>query len=291
MEKGETMRVLFCTDGSKISYHSIENFAMWAKSFTVDILCAIDWSFLPDTLSVEDSDFGSMCANSADSILDYSEKFLKELGYNIEDKIKMCGATVDCIIEACNKKDYDCIVLGSHGKKGIQKWLGSVSQEVASIAEISTYISKERNYGKKVLFAVDSSDITYSAIVKSLETYDFTDKEIELITVYELPEYLFLEGNVDSNWMLDIDKKQATAAMILLKSFEKLINEKGYEVSNKTVLSGTPAVEVIKYIAKNDVDLVICGIRNRKYLSKFILSSVSKRILESAKSDVLLIRP
>ena len=285
------MRVLFCTDGSKISYHAIQNFSSWAKDFSIDILCAIDWSFLPDTISVEDSDFGSMCANSADSILNYSEKFLAELGFRIDEKIKMCGATVDCILEACNKKDYNCIVLGSHGKKGIQKWLGSVSQEIASVADISTYISKERNSGQKVLFAVDSTDMTYSAVVHSLDLYNFADREIELITVYEIPDYLFLEGNIDSNWILDIDKKQGTAAMMLLNKFERLINDNGLAVGKKTVLSGNPSTEVIKYISKNEIDLTVCGIHNRKYLSKFLLSSVSKRILESAKSDVLLIRP
>lgn len=285
------MRVLFCTDGSKISYHSIQNFSNWAKNFTVDILCAIDWSFLPDTVSVEDSEFGSMCANSADSILNYSENFLSELGFNIEDKIKMCGAAVDCILEACNKKDYNCIVLGSHGKRGIQKWLGSVSQEVASASDISTYITKERNSGSRVLFTVDSSDLTYSAIINCLDLYDFTDKIIELITVYEIPDYLFLEGNIDSNWILDINKKQETASVLLLNKFERVINDRGYTISNKTVLSGTPSTEIIKYISKNNVDLVVCGIHNRKYLSKFLLSSVSKRILEGAISDVLLIRP
>lgn len=48
---------LFCTDGSKISYNAIQNFYHWMKDFTVDILCAIDWSFLPDSVAVEDSDF------------------------------------------------------------------------------------------------------------------------------------------------------------------------------------------------------------------------------------------
>ena len=61
----------------------------------------------------------------------------------------MCGSTVDCILEACDKKEYDYVVLGSHGKKGIQKWLGSVSQEIASVSKISTYISKEKNYRQK----------------------------------------------------------------------------------------------------------------------------------------------
>ena len=100
------MRVLFCTDGSKISYHAIQNFYHWMKDFTVDILCAIDWSFMPDTVAVEDSDFAIYCTNSADSILDYSEKFLKEFGLNIEEKIKMCGSTVEIGRASCRERVY-----------------------------------------------------------------------------------------------------------------------------------------------------------------------------------------
>lgn len=285
------MRVLFCTDGSKISYHAIQNFYHWMKVFTVDILCAIDWSFLPDTITVEDSDFAVYCTNSADSILDYSEKFLKEYGLNVDEKIKMCGSTVDCILEACDKKEYDFVVLGSHGKKGIQKWLGSVSQEIASVSKISTYISKEKNYRQKVLFTVDSSDISPIVIDKSLESLNLDDKDIIISTVYEIPDYLFLEGNIDSNWILEVEKKQETASMILLNDYEQKFNDRGINVKDKIVLSGNPAQEIIKYITKEDIDLVVCGIRDRKHLSKFLLNSVSKRILESAKSDVVIIRP
>lgn len=284
------MRVLFCTDGSKISYHSIENFSGWMKDFTTDILCAIDWSFLPDTIAVEDSEFAIQCTNSADSILDYSQRFLAEKGINIGEKIKMCGSTVDCILETCEKNDYDFVVMGSHGKKGIQKWLGSVSQEIAAVSKVSTYISKERNDSKKILFTIDSSDISSTVISKSLEAFDFSDKEIYLTTVYEVPDYLFLEGNIDANWILEVEKKQEIEGMILLNKYEKMFNDKGVQVAHKQILSGTPSQEIIKYTIKENIDLVVCGIHERKRLSKFLLSSVSKRVLENAKADVLIVR-
>lgn len=290
LQKGEHMRVLFCTDGSKISFHSIENFSAWMKEFTTDILCAIDWSFLPDTVAVEDSEFAIQCTNSADSILDYSQRFLAEKGINIGEKIKMCGSTVDCILETCEKNDYDFVVLGSHGKKGIQKWLGSVSQEIAAAAKISTYISKERNDSKKILFTIDSSDINSSVITKCLDAFDFSDKEIYLTTVYEVPDYLFLEGNIDSNWILEVEKKQETAAMLLLNKYEKMFNDRGINISHKDILSGVPAQEIIKYTSREGIDLVVCGIHERKQLSKFLLSSVSKRVLENVKADVLIVR-
>lgn len=284
------MKVLFCADGSKISYHAIHNFAHWCQNMAVDVLCVIDWSFLPDTTTIEGTEFAYQCANSADSILDYAEKFLQENGINVVKKIKMCGSTIDAILEILDSDDYDFVVMGSHGKKGIQKWLGSVSQEIASVAKISTFISKDKNERTKVLFTVDNTELSNKVIAKSIDTLNLKDKEIHLATVYEIPDYLFLEGSLDSNWMLEIERKQEKASLLLLSKFEKMFSENGLTVSSKAILNGVPAQELIKYAHKENIDLVVSGTRDKKYLSKFILGSVSKRVLENVKSDVLIIR-
>ncbi len=285
------MNVLFCTDGSKISYNSIINFSFWVKDFSLDILSVVDWSCLPDSVSIENSEFASQCSTSANVILDYAETYLKEMGLNVAQKIKICGEAVDTILDLVDSGKYDFVVLGSHGKKGIQKWLGSVSQEVASSANISSYISKNINNRKKVLFAVDNSELSAKVVLNSLNFLDLEDKEIYLATVYEVPDYLFLEGNVDSTWILEIEKKQEQASRLLLNSFEKSFIEKGFEVKDKLIFRGVPSQEIINFSNKKDIDLVVTGIRTRKHLSKFLLGSVSKRILENVKSDVLIVHP
>ena len=285
------MNVLFCTDGSKISYNSIINFSSWVKDFSLDILSVVDWSCLPDSVSIENSEFASQCSTSANVILDYAETYLKEMGLNVAQKIKICGEAVDKILDLVDSGKYDFVVLGSHGKKGIQKWLGSVSQEVASSANISSYISKNINNRKKVLFAVDNSELSAKVVLNSLNFLNLEDKEIYLATVYEIPDYLFLEGNVDSTWILEIEKKQEQASRLLLNSFEKSFIEKGFEVKDKLIFRGVPSQEIINFSNKKDIDLVVTGIRTRKHLSKFLLGSVSKRILENVKSDVLIVHP
>ncbi len=285
------MNVLFCTDGSKISYNSIINFSSWVKDFSLDILSVVDWSCLPDSVSIENSEFASQCSTSANVILDYAETYLKEMGLNVAQKIKICGEAVDTILDLVDSGKYDFVVLGSHGKMGIQKWLGSVSQEVASSANISSYISKNINNRKKVLFAVDNSELSAKVVLNSLNFLNLEDKEIYLATVYEVPDYLFLEGNVDSTWILEIEKKQEQASRLLLNSFEKSFIEKGFQVNDKLIFRGVPSQEIINFSNKEDIDLVVTGIRTRKHLSKFLLGSVSKRILENVKSDVLIVHP
>ena len=91
--------------------------------------------------------------------------------------------------------------------------------------------------------------------------------------------------------MLEVRKKQEISAQILLSDTEKQFNDLGLNIKHKQILAGNPSSEIIKYAQKEQIDLVVCGTKERKYLSKFLLSSVSKRVLENTMSDVLLIRP
>ena len=82
------MHVLFCTDGSKISFNALHNFAKWTKGAIVDVICVIDWSFLPDEVSVNNDGFASTCANVADTILEFAEKEISKYGSFLSKKKK-----------------------------------------------------------------------------------------------------------------------------------------------------------------------------------------------------------
>ena len=284
------MKILFCTDGSNKSFNAMKNFSHWAKCGIVDIVCVIDWSFLPDSAAIEDSNFVMQCTNTADEILDNAERLLTSHEIVAGEKLKLCGTVIDGILEICDKKDYDYIVLGSHGKKGIQKWLGSVSQEIASAVKIPVYISKLSNECKKVLITVDGTEKSKLCVEKLLNTMNLQDKNLHLLTVYEMPDFLFLKGNVDSNWLLEIQNKQEVAAMLTLNEIETLLKDNGLENYQKTITQGIPATEILKYATSNNIDLIVCGNKNYKKLSKFLLGSVSLRVLENTDSDVLIIK-
>lgn len=284
------MKILFCTDGSNISFNAMKNFSHWAKCGIVDIVCVIDWSFLPDSAAIEDSNFVMQCTNTADEILDNAERLLTSHEIVAGEKLKLCGTVIDGILEICDKKDYDYIVLGSHGKKGIQKWLGSVSQEIASAVKIPVYISKLSNECKKVLITIDGTEKSKLCVEKLLNTMNLQDKNLHLLTVYEMPDFLFLKGNVDSNWLLEIQNKQEVAAMLTLNEIETLLKDNGLENYQKTITQGISATEILKYATSNNIDLIVCGNKNYKKLSKFLLGSVSLRVLENTDSDVLIIK-
>ena len=284
------MRILFCTDGSKISFDALRNISKWVNDAIIDVICVIDWSFLPDEVSIEADGFSMSCANIADSILEYAEKEIKFLNLKLGNRIKNCGSAVESILEQSEKEKYDLILMGSHGKKGIQKWLGSVSQEVLNSSKISDYISREANNRKRILFTIDGSKCSVGIIQKLLPMLNLGNKEIYVCMVVEDPNLLFLEGTLDTNWLLEIEKQQELYAAHAIKDIQKLLEDNNILANETVILRGIPAQKIIDYSKTNEIDLIILGAHNKSRLDKFLTESVSKRVLSNVKSDVMLVK-
>ena len=276
--------------GSKISFNALKNIAYWIKQATIDTICVIDWNILPAEITIDEENFSFSCANVADTILDYAEEEIKNLGLQLGNRIKNCGSAIESILEQSEKEKYDLILMGSHGKKGIQKWLGSVSQEIINSSKISDYIAKKENNKKKVLFTTDGTECSLSVIGEIISDIELSDKEVHICMVNEDPNLLFLEGTLDTNWLLDIQKQQYMYASNAIESIKKIIESRGIEVNQSTILTGIPAQEIINYAKNNEIDLIILGSRNKSKMDRFLMGSVSKRILENVVSDIWLVR-
>jgi len=284
------MKILFCTDGSKISFNSLKNLSGWLNSAVVDTICVIDWSFLPDEISIEQDNFSYSCANIADTILDYAQEIIKELGFECGIRIKNCGSAIESILEQADKQDYDLILMGSHGKKGLQKWLGSVSQEIINSSKLSCYIAKEENKKQKLLVTTDGTTCSCGIIKKILPALNLENKEIHICMVNDDPNLLFLDGTLDNEWILDIQKQQQIYASKAIKDIQDIFAEHGIDVDKTSIMTGNPSQEIINYAKENSIDLIVLGSQNKSRLDRFLTGSVSKRVLENVVSDIWLAR-
>lgn len=280
------MRVLFCTDGSKISFNALRNFAKWTKGAIVDVICVIDWTFLPDEVSIEQTGFANSCANVADSILAYAEKEISKTNLIFGQCIKRCGEAVDSILEQIDKESYDIVIMGSHGKKGIQRWLGSVSRDIVNNINTSAYVSKYENRGRKVLFATDGTDNSNMAVSYAIKYLNLNEKEIYICVVNETPSLLFLEGTLDSHWLLEIEQQQLKNAEKIIKDVRSKLEEYSLPVAKDVVITGIPAEKIIDFAREEQIDLIVMGTRKKAK----IRTSVSKRVLEITSADVFIVK-
>lgn len=283
------MKILFCSDGSQCSLISFENSVKFIDDASVDIICVIDWSFLPDTMGMDKNNFSYIYDNIADSVLNYSAKLVKKYGFEVGSKIKSFGSPSDAILETLEDSEYDLVILGSNGKKGFQKWIGSVSSQVVTRTDVPCFVSKKEVKDENILITTDGSECSIKYIKKFTELINLRNKNITLLTVKESPEFYPVEASMDKNWFDSIESEQRAYAIKTLKTARAIFEGLKIDIKNEVILTGNAAQEIIEYCNKEQVDLILLGSRKRNDLSKILLGSVSKRVIENVECAALVI--
>lgn len=293
------MKVLFCTDGSEISRYAIEKaLTLIKKDFVIDIVTVMETGFLttfitfPHEVEVGFPEY----QNTAEKLLEDTANFVESKGFKVGEKLQLNGYPADMIIDLLYESNYSAVILGSHGKKGLKRWLGSVSRKVAHKSPVPIFIIKPvKNHGipeeiKEILIAVDGSQISYNAIKKAHEIIDFNSSSVEILSVKAGVEDFPVEIKTDEEWLNKCLAKQDEIMNEILEKTSQILEENNIKPAKKTLLQGDPAEEILKYTEKNHKDIIIMGSHGREGISHLILGSVSKIILDHINASVLIIQ-
>lgn len=147
------MRILFATDGSEFSDAAAEEIATrpWPKGSEARVISIVHLPFTPtpETWALPESEYSRLETagrEQAKTAIDRSVSRLRESNERREAPLAVTDETIlghpeESIIEAAKTWGADLVVLGSHGRRGFQRFLlGSVSQAVASHAPCSVEI-------------------------------------------------------------------------------------------------------------------------------------------------------
>jgi nucleotide-binding universal stress UspA family protein len=293
------MKVLFCTDGSEISLYAIEKaLTLIKKDFEIDIVTVMETGFLTTfvTFPYEVEVGFPEYQNTAEKTLEDTANFIESKGFKVGEKIQLTGYPADMILDLISGNNYSAVILGSHGKKGFKRWLGSVSRKIAYKSPIPIFIIKpvknhevtEKN--KEILITVDGSQNSYSAVRKAFELIDFKGSSVEILSVKAGIEDFPFEIRTDEEWLNKCLAKQDEIMNEILEKTSKILEENNIKPDKKTLLQGDPAEEILKYTEKNHKDIIIMGSHGRESLSHLILGSVSKIILDNVNASVLIIQ-
>jgi nucleotide-binding universal stress UspA family protein len=145
---------------------------------------------------------------------------------------------------------------------------------------------------KKLLIAYDGSDASKKAIDMALKCANKED-EVTLLTVVpaELTESSFTKMLLPT---IDLSKlvKSGTFKEKAMESLSKVSKEIGYNVKkvNIAVESGDPADEILLSAKKHDVDIIVVGYKGYGKEGRFLLGSVTDKVVRHAGVSVLVVR-
>jgi nucleotide-binding universal stress UspA family protein len=176
-------------------------------------------------------------------------------------------------------KAGDLIAVGSRGLDALDRFLlGSVSTQVTLHAPCSVLVVKEAPRPiHRIVVAVDGSPASGKALRfvhrDLLPQWQLRNTEILLVHVMPLLKYPELKE----------------AGKALLRRYSDRLSADGFAVTSTPRL-GRPADEIIAVARQQKADLILCGAKGLGAVGRFVLGSVSTKLVQHSACSVLVVR-
>jgi len=232
---------------------------------------------------------------------DANERLVKMAPSNLAETVKVVTAqergisASNVIVEYARKNGIDLVVLGTHGRRApAHLLLGSVAEEVVRTASCPVMTVRERIKPKpvteteRILVPVDFSKYSKQALTygKNLATdYGATLQLLHVIELTVHPAY-YTVGKT-SLFEIDSDLRERSHNKLLALAQEA----PGPEVDTEPyVIEGRATSDIVKFATENDSDLIIIPTHGLTGLSRFLLGSVTQKVVRRAPCPVLVVK-
>jgi len=226
------------------------------------------------------------------------ENLLENSEVNYKGFIHKEGDAAETIIKITEKGDYDLLVIGSHNKNAIERFLlGSVAYKATRFGKISVLVVDRKCHIKtedlkpfSVLMGVDDSSNSFYTAENLWKFIDKDRAKISLLNVTVEPSLIIPP---DAYIYIDIDKILKESYLVsenLLELASNKLEEHGLKVVKKYHVTGDAASIIIDEAEKNNYKLIVVGSHSGNKLSRWLLGGVCSKVYEHAKLPVLIIK-
>jgi len=277
------MNVLVATDGSKYGQWGLNWVAKlpFVKQPRVIALHVLDsaWLRLPFRTKLE---VQRVKARSA-RVLKQTKQQLASLNLKGTTREEQ-GAVAQTILKRAPKRD-GLLVTGSKGLNALDRFLlGSVSTKLIQYATCPVLVVKGKTVPlRRIILGVDRSEASAKALEFVLATLrpagsnrNGGRKPIHVSVVHVMPfKY--------PGW-----QEVGIRRGLVEQDVQKLIDA-GF-TSQPVCVVGNPADEILDVAATQHADLILLGAKGLSGIDRFLLGSVSTRVVQHAKCAVLVVR-
>lgn len=209
------------------------------------------------------------------------------------------GEPASGIVDYAEKEQIGLIVLASHGHSGILRWpLGSIASKIIQHSPVpvlmvraSEDLLKKPPAGrvfKKILLPLDGSPLGEAALPLTIEIAQALGSEVVLFRAVDIQLHIHSIGGPDHFRYTEqqVEQMNKDAAAYLDGTRKK------YPVIKiRTLLAtGDAASEILKAAEAENVSLVAMSSHGHTGIDRWVLGSISNKILHAGKEPLLIVR-
>jgi nucleotide-binding universal stress UspA family protein len=297
MHKGVEMlnKILVPLDGSNLGELALNYAAELAKSMNSEV-------HLVSVCDRADKEFRNMYDVYLEKV---SEEFRSSLPGAITlpkvQTIVIDGQPDSKILDYAIENNINLIVMVSHGHSGIMPWAtGSTASKIIQKSAIpilliraSDNVDTKQVSGlfRKILVPLDGSTISEAVLPYVKEIAAYTNSEIILLRVLEQGQHVRTIGGLDHFAYTDQQvEEMRQETVVYLNEMNQKLSKDGFTVQT-VVKTGDVAQVIIETTIQENVSIVAMSSHGKSAAIKWVLGSVSNKILQAGKKPLLLVRP
>jgi len=143
-----------------------------------------------------------------------------------------------------------------------------------------------RDLYKKILIATDGSQNSVQAINAGMEIARLSEGKAYAMHVVDTSGYP--PEREDQKWTKLMEEQFKTFGLEMTATVEEAAKAAGVKVEFVT-LKGHPAEKILDFAEKNAVDMIVVGSLGKNDVERFLLGSVSEKVVRNAKVPVLVV--
>lgn len=217
------------------------------------------------------------------------EEQAKAAGVDVETAVlENEGPVHTAIIDYATEHEMDCIVMGTHGRTGVGRFvLGSVTERTLRESPIPVMgIHGETDFEpafESILVPTDGSDGAWAALHHATELAVAADASMHLVHSIDLGG---VTGDPGSGYFLD---RLETVGEEMLEKAASHARQAGVSDVQTTLLRGSPHRVIREYAADKGLDAIVMGTHGRTGVERWFLGSVTERVVRRSEVPVIAV--
>jgi len=304
------MKILIAVDSSPSSKEALRQVAarIWPAGTAAVVLSVVDIGFLGGL--IDSGPLLNSMTEAAEQLVTADAQLLAASDLSTTTAVTV-GHPSSSIVEYARQWQSDFIYLGSHGRRGLTRFLlGSVSKAVVHSAGCSVGIIRDQasagpgpgtgtgtgtgagassKRGLRVLLATDGSDCSIAA-ARSIAARQWPpDSEFRVISVADIVEAGIEPWYTDVALLEELQRLNRQNAQQAIDSALDILIAAGL-APMKEGLTGLPKAAILDDAGRWNADLIIVGSHGRRGVDRVLLGSVSESVAVHAHCSVEVIR-
>jgi nucleotide-binding universal stress UspA family protein len=295
-------RMLIPLDGSKTAEKVLPYARRLAtvSQVSVELLGVIDMNEIAGEISPSEAPYAEALAKEA---LRNSTEYLEGVARTFRNGMVRCrveqGRPEDSIINAAAVDKNTLIAMATHGRSGVSRWLlGSVTEKVlrATVNPLLVVRAPQelKTAGEATLSSVivplDGSETAESVFLPVADLAKALSLQVILIRAYALPVTTYGGDDYYVPDYVELKDQIKEEADGYLSSRASFLRSQGVANVSTLAIEGSAADAIISFARETPDNLVAMSPYGHSGLQRWILGSVTERVVRHCEDPVLIVR-